>query len=125
MTGQALIRLRVVGPPDGDRLRIAVGSYGHFGTSPQEHDRIAHEANRAAVLVNHAPQTQRHLLQRLADASPNRELLFPFAVRLENFLSATADLDDTSAAALSDDALLALWENADPAGDGNSLRGET
>jgi hypothetical protein len=111
--GQALIRLRVAESPAGDRPGIAVGPYGHFGTSPQEHDRIADEATRAAVLVNHAPLEQARLLKRLAHASPNEELLFPFAAKLENFLAATAGLDDASAAALSGDDLVALWESTD------------
>lgn len=120
MVGQALIRLRVTGPPVDDRPRIAVGPYGHRGTSPQEHDRIADEATRAAVLVNHASMVQARLLERLAAVSPDRELRFPFAGKLENFLSATAHLDDAAAAALSDEDLVALWEGANPAADGHT-----
>jgi hypothetical protein len=112
MAGQALIRLRAIGPPIDGRPCLAVAPYRHFGTSPEEHDRIAREAARAAVLATEAPLEQARLLQRLAEISPGGELLFPFAAKLESFLSATASFDDASSMALPDGDLMALWEDA-------------
>lgn len=120
--GQAVIRLRVVGPPIGERPRIAVGPDRQFGTTPEEHDRIAREATRAAVLTTEARLAQARLLERLARIAPEGQLRFAHVAKLERFLAATAALDDASAEALPDEDLLTLWGDAERPGGGNHSR---
>jgi hypothetical protein len=109
----AVIQLLALDTPEGERPRIAVGPDEHFDTSPEERNRIAHEAGRAALLVTEAPDNQAYMLERLAGIAPEGELRFSFVATLERFLDETAKLDDASAAALSDDQLLGLWRDAE------------
>lgn len=104
--------MQAVDLPAGERPRIAVGPDDHYGTSPEEHDRIACEAARAAVLVTDAPDQHADVLERLVRVAPGGELRFPFVATLERFMAEIAQLDDASTAALSDDELLALWCDA-------------
>jgi hypothetical protein len=103
MTKQAVIRVRVAGPPVGRRPRIAIGPADHFGISPEEHDRIAD-------LVGKASLTQAQLSEPLVKMALAQELRVPFVATLERFLAATRDVD---AGTVSDDELAALWRDAE------------
>jgi hypothetical protein len=108
--------------PDGERPQIAVWPDEHFGATSEERDRLATEATRAVVLVAEGGDTQARLLERVARASPDGQLRFSYAATLERFMAVTAGLDDASAAALSDDELVALWRDADLPGEGDPSR---
>jgi hypothetical protein len=110
---QAVIELWVVGPPRGERPRLGVMPADHFGTSPEEHDRIAREAGRASLLVGQASLAQAQLLQRLANAATGGRVRVPFVATLERFLAVTSSLDIAAAAALSDEEIAALWRDED------------
>jgi hypothetical protein len=113
MTRHAVIELWVAGPPRDERPRLAVFPADHFGTAPEEHDRIAREASLASHLVGRASLAQARLLERLANAATGHRLRFVFVATLERFLAATVALDPAAAAALSDAELAARWQTAD------------
>ena len=113
MAQQAVVELWVVGPPRGERPRLGALPADHFGTSPEEHDRIAREAGRTSLLAGQASLAQARLLERLANAAPGGRLRFPYVATLERFLAATNSLDIAATAALSDEQVVALWRAAE------------
>jgi hypothetical protein len=115
MTKWARIRIREGSPGDrggAEGRRLGVGPTDVFGTSKQEHARIAREAAAAAALVSEATPAQARLLQRLAAAYPSNGVCFPFVGTLERFLAATAALDEPAGAALDEAAIARLWRQA-------------
>jgi hypothetical protein len=119
VSSRAAIQIRVVKIPsrmEGKMAHLGVGPVDYRETSEAEHDRIAREASEAGVLIRprRATPVQWALLERLANASPDRKLKFPFVGTLKRFLLATKPLDAAAADSLSDEELLALWERADP-----------
>jgi len=90
------------GPP------VGLGPEVPLGALPQEKERVAREAGRAAALLAEATPVQLHLLHRLARAAPGRKLRFPAVATLEDFLNATGEEPDADA--LPDEEVQELWD---------------
>jgi hypothetical protein len=106
------IRLWPVEPPEGGSRRLAVSPEYDLETPARERDRLDLEAGRAALLVAEASPEQSRMLEQLATRSAGGILRFRSVAIAERFLAATATATASAGGGLTDDEVLAAWEEA-------------